>query len=181
MDGLKEFLESSTIHGLAYIATNRGLGKLLWLCIVIAGFSGATLLIQLSFSSWEESPISTTIETSSISDLALPEVVVCPARKSFTTLNPDLIMADKKSWDENTRQRLLEFVLEATFDLNVESKYKTMTSFYEKDKFFNLYKGESKIFFPNVRSLVKQQFFLETSAVSGTFSTPYYGETFILC
>ena len=117
MDGFKEFLQSSTIHGLVYIATNRRVARLLWICIVISGFTGAGILIQQSFSSWEESPVSTTIESSSISHLAFPGVVVCPARNSFTSLNPDLAQADRNSWDQNTTQRLLEIILEATFDL----------------------------------------------------------------
>ena len=95
MDGVKEFLESSTIHGLVYIATNRRVARLLWICVVIAGFTAAGVLIQQSFSSWEESPVSTTIETRSISDLEFPGVMVCPNKNSFPTLNPDLTLADK--------------------------------------------------------------------------------------
>ena len=41
MDTFKEFLESSTIHGLVYISTSRRLLKLFWLCVVITGFTGA--------------------------------------------------------------------------------------------------------------------------------------------
>ena len=178
MDGLKEFLESSTIHGLVYTATNRGVARLLWISIVIAGFTGAGILIQQSFSSWEESPVSTTIESSSISHLAFPGVVVCPARNSFTTLNPDLTGADKNSWDQNTTRRLLEILFQATFDLSVEKKYKVKTSFYEKDKFINWYKGESKLVFPT-KKMSKMAFHPKTSAVSGTISTAYFGEKFI--
>ena len=122
MDGLKEFLESSTIHGLIYIATNRRVARLLWIWVVFAGFTGAGVLIYQSFSSWEESPVSTTIETRSISDLEFPGVVVCPAKNSFTTLNPDLIRANKNSWDGNTTRRLQEILIEATFDSHVEKK-----------------------------------------------------------
>ena len=50
MDGVKEFLESSTIHGLVYIATTRRLARLLWILIVAAGSVGAVILIQQSFS-----------------------------------------------------------------------------------------------------------------------------------
>ena len=37
---VREFLESSTIHGLSYITGNRRLVRLFWLCVVIAGFTG---------------------------------------------------------------------------------------------------------------------------------------------
>ena len=186
MDGFKEFLESSTIHGLVYIATNRRVARLLWICIVIAGFTIAGDLIYQSFSSWEESPVLTTIETRSISDLEFPGVVVCPAQNSFTTLNPDLIRSDKNSWDQNTTRRLEEIFIEATFDLNVENKYKTMSSFFEKDMFFNWYKGESMLEFPSIKKKSRwglyqgyvTRFSPQTSAVSGSFSTPYFGEIF---
>ena len=178
MDGLKEFLESSTIHGLIYIATNRRVARLLWIWVVFAGFTGAGVLIYQSFSSWEESPVSTTIETRSISDLEFPGVVVCPAKNSFTTLNPDLIRANKNSWDGNTTRRLQEILIEATFDSHVEKKYKTMTSFFEKDKFFNWYKGESKLLYGTIFGQTRKYFYPETSALSGRFSTPHFGEIF---
>ena len=105
-------------------------------------------------------------------------MVVCPAENSFTILNPDLIRADKNSLDENLTQRLHDILMEAIFDLNWENKYKIMKSFFEKDKFFNWYKGESKLWFPSVRSRGRKDFFPKTSAVSGTFSTPHFGEKF---
>ena len=79
--GMQEFLGSSTIHGLIYIAGNRGLVRLFWICVVIAGFTGSFVLIQQSFSSWAESPITTTIETLPISDIDFPIVTVCPKRQ----------------------------------------------------------------------------------------------------
>ena len=178
MDGFKEFLESSTIHGLVYIASNRRVARLLWICIVITAFTGALVLIQQSFSSWKESPVSTTIETRSISDLAFPGVVVCPARNSFTSLNPALTRAEKNSLDQNTTQRLLDIILEATFDLNVENKYKATTSFFEKDKFFNWYNGQSKLLFPSRKNSTQLNFFPKTYAVSGRISTAYFEEIF---
>ena len=155
MEGFKEVFQSSSIHGVDHILSERKLFKVLWILVVLSGFIGAGWMISQSFQSWEESPVSTTIETGSISHLDFPEVVICPAQHSFTTLNPDLIRADKKSWDENTTQRLLEIILKATFDLNVEDKYNTMMSFFEKEKFLNWYKGESKALFPNMRTKEK--------------------------
>ena len=181
MDGLKEFLESSTIHGLFYIATNRRVARLLWICVVIAGFTTAGVLICQSFASWEESPVSTTIETRSISDLEFPGVVVCPAKNSFTTLNPDLIR-DKNLWDGNTIRRLKKILLEDTSDSNVENKFKEMTSFFEKDKFFNWYKGESALLYPSIGcdflDRCRKYFAPKTSATSGKFATPYFREPF---
>ena len=175
MEGFKEVFQSSSIHGVAHILSERKLFKVFWISVVLSGFIGAGLIISQCFQSWEESPVSTTIETSSISDLAFPGVVVCPAGDSFTSLNPDLIEADKNSWDQNTTRRLQEIILGATFDLNLENKYKTVASFFEEDKYFNWYKGESKLL---IKNPTKKHFFPKTSAVSGRFSTPYFGATF---
>ena len=83
MEGVKEFLESSTIHGLSYISTTRRFVRLLWLLVVVFGFAGAVTLISQSFSSWSESPISTTIETLPIEDVQFPRVTVCPPKGRF--------------------------------------------------------------------------------------------------
>ena len=61
MENIKLFLESSTIHGLAYISTTRKTLRVFWITVVIAGFVGAGLLITESFQSWDESPVKTTI------------------------------------------------------------------------------------------------------------------------
>ena len=69
---VKEFLESSTIHGLAYISTCRRVARILWIFVIFAGFSGSAFLINQSFSSWSNNPVSTTIETLPISELDFP-------------------------------------------------------------------------------------------------------------
>ena len=38
MDVFKEFLETSTIHGLGYIVSTKKLSRFFWVCVVIAGF-----------------------------------------------------------------------------------------------------------------------------------------------
>ena len=84
MDVIKEFLATSTIHGLQYILASKKVIKLFWLLIVITGFSGAGILINLSFQHWDASPISTTIETRPIEDIILPKITVCPLLKRKT-------------------------------------------------------------------------------------------------
>ena len=110
MEGLKEFLESSTIHGLVYISTTRRLVRLLWIGVVIGGFIGAGVLIHESFSSWATSPVSTTIEILPISDLDFPNVTVCPARNSFTSLLPVLVMARNVTLNNEQKKELINFV-----------------------------------------------------------------------
>ena len=53
MINIKSLLESSTIHGLIHISTNQKLMRLFWIIVVIAGFTGAGMMIYQSFQSWE--------------------------------------------------------------------------------------------------------------------------------
>ena len=93
--GMQEFLGSSTIHGLIYIAGNRGLVRVFWICVVIAGFTGSFILIHQSYTGWAVSPISTTIEALPISNIDFPNVTVCPSKNSFTSFVPDLVRSRK--------------------------------------------------------------------------------------
>ena len=145
MEGVKEFLESSTIHGLSYIADNRVLVRLLWVCVVITGFTGAAVLILQSFASWADSPITTTIETLPISELEFPNVTVCPPRNSFTNLNLDIARSSKISLSQRQRQNLSQQVSEVVFTSNMESKLATYNECKERDRYRNQYHGLSKI------------------------------------
>ena len=98
-EGLKNFLESSTIHGLVYWSTTKKVSRLFWILVVITGFSGAGYMIQQSFDSWNESPIKTTIETLPISEVAHPNIMVCPPKNTYTNLNYDLEQAENKTID----------------------------------------------------------------------------------
>ena len=87
MEKLNTFLESSTIHGLSYIAAGRKYVRLFWILVVIGGFSGAGVIIYQSFQSWADSPVKTTIETLPITEITFPKVTVCPPKNTYTDLN----------------------------------------------------------------------------------------------
>ena len=177
---MKEFLECSTIHGLYYIAGNRQLVRLLWICVVIAGFTGSFILIHQSFSSWSDSPISTTIETLTISELDFPNVAVCPPKNSFTSLNPDLVMARNINFDEEKRTNLSDSVVQALYDASFNSKYKEFID-YRQDQYIDWYTGISSVKdMPRYTTsfLGKQYLYnLETTAINGSFSTPYFRQS----
>ena len=103
MEGIKQFFESSTIHGLYHISSATRLAKVFWLIIVFGGFSGAGILIYESFNNWQQSPISTTIETLPISQITLPNLTVCPPKNSFLNLNYDLLNSNQLKLDNDTR------------------------------------------------------------------------------
>ena len=89
---IREFLETSTLHGLAYISKAESFwGKVLWAVSVIVSFSLAGILIKQSFTDWSTQPVSTVITTHPINDLKFPNVTVCPPKGTNTALNYDLL------------------------------------------------------------------------------------------
>ena len=48
MTSVREFLSSSTIHGLAHIASTRRLVRLLWVGVVVLGFTLAATIIKVT-------------------------------------------------------------------------------------------------------------------------------------
>ena len=106
MENIRNFLESSTIHGLTYISTTGKYARLFWFIVVTAGFIGAGIIIYESFNDWGESPVKTTIETLPISEITFPKVTVCPPRNTFTDLNHDLKLTMNMTLDKETRNAL---------------------------------------------------------------------------
>ena len=107
----REFLESSTIHGLCYISTTRNpIHKIFWIIIVFIGFSIAGMLITRSFSSWEENPFSTSIQTFPISKANFPSITVCPPEGSHTGANYDLESITNISMKQEDRDAMLKVV-----------------------------------------------------------------------
>ena len=78
MEGVRSFLESSSIHGLVYISTTKRLLKIFWTIVVIAGFTVAGIMIYQSVQDWKDNPVTTTVETVSIKEITFPKVTVCP-------------------------------------------------------------------------------------------------------
>ena len=82
METLREFLESTTIHGLSRIASSKSKpAKVGWLLVVIFGFGIAGFVIHSSFSEWDDSPVSTTITSCLVADLPFPNVTICPPKE----------------------------------------------------------------------------------------------------
>ena len=94
MDILREFLETTTIHGLSYISTARSKrAKAAWSLVILVSFCSAAFLIASSYTEWQDDPFSTAITTHSISDLDFPMVTVCPPKDTNTALNHGLMNA----------------------------------------------------------------------------------------
>lgn len=59
VEAMKEFFESSSIHGLYHIASERKFARLFWIFVVLGGFIGAGYLIYESFACDQTIPLST--------------------------------------------------------------------------------------------------------------------------
>ena len=147
MELIKEFLQSSTIHGLVYIGTTNNLTRLFWLTTVLVGFSVAAVMIQQSFANWEANPVATTLESHPLSKLSFPKVTVCPPRDTFTTLNLDIEMMENKSLQEQTsiRQTLKRHLPLAIFDSDFEENFSIFSKVTNVSK--GWYLGDTSIYF----------------------------------
>ena len=177
MEGVRTFLESSTIHGLTYISTTQKYARLFWILVVIAGFLGASLIIKESFDSWSESPVKTTIETLPISEITFPKVTVCPPKNNFTDLNYDLMMTENVTLTDEMRYEMFKYAVEVIDEDSFSGN--NWTKIHEKDRFYNWYHGYTAINSPSYDHIGHRlDFYIVTSATSGVVTTQYYGELF---
>ena len=179
MELIKEFLQSSTIHGLVYIATTNHLTRLFWLTTVLVGFTVAAVMIQQSFANWEENPVATTLESHPLSQLSFPKVTVCPPSDTFTTLNLDIEMMENKALQDqnNIRETLKSHLPLALFDSDFEENF----SFFSKvtNVSEGWYLGHTSIYFlqpPYDHFPLTVEY--RSSDISGAASSPDFKEPF---
>ena len=175
MEGIRTFLESSTIHGLTYISTTRKYTRLFWILVVISGFLTAFLIINQSFNSWSDSPVKTTIETLPISEITLPKVTVCPPRDTYTDLNYDLMLSQNITLTDEMRDEIFEYAFQVLTEDTFPSS--NWSKLHEENRGYNWYHGYSRIIATsnNANGLNIR---IDTAATSGVVTTKYYGEKF---
>ena len=191
MEGIKDFLESSTVHGLTYISTTRKLVRLFWIIVVILGFSGAGYLIYTSFQDWDESPVKTTIESRPITEITLPKITVCPPKNTFTDLNYDLMKLKDETIDNETRIILKNYAFELLNDLTYDELMRNLSKLEDNDRYYNWYHGYTLLQMPyygriydgDIGMLDTKDYYgiyynIETYATSGIITTQYFGENF---
>ena len=186
MEGVREFLESSTIHGLGYISTTRKLVRLFWVVVVIAGFTGAGIMIYQSFDNWAQSPVTTTIETLPTTKITFPNVTVCPPKNTYTDLNYDLMMTKNMTLKEDTRKELSNLASELLQDYVYKTIMDDMNKFNYYDPRFpsnylynNWYYGYTEISVPYKSfSFTDLNFKLNSFALAGSVSTKDFGREF---
>ena len=182
MENIRKFLECSSIHGLAYISTTGKYEKIFWTIVVVIGFTGAGVLIHRSFKSWENTPVSTTIETHSITDITFPRITVCPPKNTYTNLNYDLMMTENMTLRNDTRQELANYAMELLYDQLHDTVMLNLSKLQDNDRYNNWYQGYTRIDVPYYICAsfmcTGLNYDINTAAKSGTVSTQYFGDNF---
>ena len=180
MEGIRSFLDSSSINGLNHISTTRGLSRLFWIFVVFSGFVVSGFLIHQSFQSWDQHPIVTTIETLPADEMKLPKVTVCPPKNSFTDLNYDLMLARNITF---TNEMIEEMTIYAKYAIDI-GYLKYLTKLEDRNLFYNWYMGISPIELPRLtkeptepnKPNPKLDYTLISYALSGNISTENFGK-----
>ena len=116
METLNEFLESSSIHGLFYIRGAKSpLARMIWILIVLAGFSAAGKVIYDSFQAWDESPVVSSVRTKPITQMKFPQVTVCPPQNSNTALNQDFAALESELLEDETRASMKRLFIDTLY------------------------------------------------------------------
>ena len=172
MSLLRDFLETSTIHGLYHISSAKSLAaRFTWLSVICACFGGAFFMVNNAFVEWNESPIATTFTTRPISELVFPSVTVCPPRGSNTALNLALENVKNENFTEEQRAYLLNFSTK-TFLLKPNQRLASyLVDLVNPSNLKSLYKGEISL--PEITG--KYTFQIRSSQLEGKFATPDYG------
>ena len=177
MELLKEFLNTSTIHGLSWISNTKSYARVFWLFVVIAGFFGAIFLIQKSFSNWKQNPISTTIETKIMSEITIPNITVCPPKDLNLNLNFDIMKAHGLQIDEQQRIELYNYALIEFQEIFSNNLMQNLSKIVDPERYRNWYYGFTQISFPYINEDDNELWhYINTTATSGRISTQYFGD-----
>ena len=171
MEGVRVFLESSTIHGLSYISTTSRLVKIFWILVVIGGFTGAGVLIYQSFQAWNESPVTTTIETLPITEIKFPKVTVCPPKNIYTNLNYDLVRLQNVTLDNETRDELTHLAVELLWNTLHSNIIRNLSKLEDSNRYYNWLRGYTEMAIPTFNPENGISYSVNTSAVGMTMFT----------
>ena len=144
----REFLQSSTIHGLSHITSSTRLIRAIWIVIVLLGFTIAGFLIWQSFDNWQHDPIDTTISTHPIEQVTFPKIYVCPPKHTYTNLNHDVINNKNVTLTEDQIDDLKILIDKQIEEVKLEEIMFEVTKVKEENKFINWYMGISQLNIP---------------------------------
>ena len=167
MDILKEFLESTTIHGLYYISTCKSrIAKAGWLLVVVMGFAASTVLIHSSFSEWAKSPVATTITPHPVGDMAFPDVTICPPKGLNGALKYDLMKLANMTLSSAKKDELL-MVSAQIFNDEGAKVIRDLIGEKNTESLFNGFQ---------VITHEKESIMFKMSNRNGSFESPFFGQ-----
>ena len=178
MEEFKTFLETSTIHGLGWIASSKRCARFAWLLVVFGGFSCAGYIIYSSFDNWYKNPTTTTIETLPISEITFPNVTICPPKGTSTNFNFDLLKSEKFKLAEITRRKLIEYATDIIQENFYKETLRNIEIVQERKKYYNWYHGHSLLRYPYYNNKKELYFEIKTKSTSGEVTTQYFDEMF---
>ena len=80
-EAIKEYADSTTIHGISYIFKNglSVLERLIWILAVVIGIFFAIYISTFSYLKWQDNQITTTVSTTGkpIKDIPFPAITIC--------------------------------------------------------------------------------------------------------
>ena len=189
MDGVREFLESSTIHGLAHISTGTTvIVKVLWAIIVVICFCFGISLIAEAFHSWQLSPIITSVDTQPIGKVTFPEITICPPKGSNTALNIDLLALEKVQLTEVERENLVSSTVTDLYSRSIDRFISAQRNFHPTDITKNIYSDKQELYlsyvapgseyqgawYPEIETIAVRM--NKAGDISGQYETPRFGE-----
>ena len=179
---METFIETSTIHGVSHISTERKFVRIFWTLVVISGFTGAGVLIYQSFQAWADNPVTTTIETLPMENnenIKFPKVTVCPPKNTYTDLNYDLMMTANTSLTDETRYKLKTYAMELLHNYLHRQIMKNLSKLEEDNRYYNWYNGYTKLqpVDPGYNGF-DIHYNVLTSATSGSVTTQHFLEKF---
>ena len=143
---VREFLESSTIHGLTHISTGKtAFVRILWAAIVIFCFCTGFSLIAQAFHSWELSPVITSVDTKPIGQVSFPEITLCPPQGSNTALNIDLVAMEDVELSEDDRENLIEVTLTDLYNSSIAKFTEEQSDFHPVEVIKRVYGGKQDL------------------------------------
>ena len=170
---IKEFLESSTIHGLVHFSTAKSrAARLAWVAIVVASFAFAIREITNALQEWRESPVSTTITTHPITELEFPEVTVCPPRGSNTALNHLLEKVKDVNFTGEEKKELLEISKEVFLEIPNKEHAQKIRDPLSVENMRSIANGQASMPEVDKEGVIT----IRSSEPEGSFSFPAFGD-----
>ena len=120
LDTTSEFCKATSIHGFAYISSDRnsGVERLFWSVVVILAMSFTTYQVVVLYNEWQAEPVISTLETVAepIEDIEFPAVTICP-QGSRQEIIDSVLFRQLKEYIESKKGKSSELTSEQMIQL----------------------------------------------------------------